>query len=437
MFSALVILLLIGVPIAYAIGASGILYLLLSNPVFLLTMPQRVWSGTESFIIIAMPLFMLTGELMNHSGLTRRLIDFAMLTVRPARGGLGEVNVVASMIFGGISGSSVADTSALGSILIPDMVRKGYPKGFSAGITVASSTIGMVIPPSVPMLMYAMISGASVGKLFLAGLLPGVLVGLTQLVLTYTISAKRGYHPPKERTSFTQAAKVTKDGALAVLMPLLIIVTVSGGVATASESAGVAVLYAAILGFFVYRELKWKDVFKALKKTFMMSSSIMIIGGFTMIFTWILAVEQVPAMIGNFLVSSEIPWWVVFIFLDLLILVLGTFLDVTPMHTAHNANPTAGHAAVRDERIAIRSCHHSRFGDRPGDSSCRHVSECGEQDLWHVHHRHLQIRGPFHRLQYHHIVFGYLCAGNLALVAVIDVEREFFNRSSTWKYANL
>ncbi|HCJ94667.1 MAG TPA: TRAP transporter large permease [Sphaerochaeta sp.] len=330
MFSALVILLLIGVPIAYAIGASGILYLLLSNPVFLLTMPQRVWSGTESFIIIAMPLFMLTGELMNHSGLTRRLIDFAMLTVRPVRGGLGEVNVVASMIFGGISGSSVADTSALGSILIPDMVRKGYPKGFSAGITVASSTIGMVIPPSVPMLMYAMISGASVGKLFLAGLLPGVLVGLTQLVLTYTISTKRGYHPPKERTSFTQAAKVTKDGALAVLMPLLIIVTVSGGVATASESAGVAVLYAAVLGFFVYRELKWKDVFKALKKTFMMSSSIMIIGGFTMIFTWILAVEQVPAMIGNFLVSSEIPWWVVFIFLDLLILVLGTFLDVTP-----------------------------------------------------------------------------------------------------------
>jgi tripartite ATP-independent transporter DctM subunit len=330
MFSTLVILLLIGVPIAYAIGASGILYLLLSNPVFLLTMPQRVWSGTESFIIIAMPLFMLTGELMNHSGLTRRLIDFAMLTVRPVRGGLGEVNVVASMIFGGISGSSVADTSALGSILIPDMVRKGYPKSFSAGITVASSTIGMVIPPSVPMLMYAMISGASVGKLFLAGLLPGVLVGMTQLVLTYTISAKRGYHPPKERTSFTQAVTVTKDGALAVLMPLLIIVTVSGGVATASESAGVAVLYAAVLGFFVYRELKWKDVFKALKKTFMMSSSIMIIGGFTMIFTWILAVEQVPAMIGNFLVSSEIPWWVVFIFLDILILVLGTFLDVTP-----------------------------------------------------------------------------------------------------------
>ena len=330
MFFALIVLLVIGVPIAYAIGTSGILYMLLSNPTFLLTFPQRVWSGTESFIIIAMPLFMLTGELMNHSGLTRRLIDFSMLLVRPLRGGLGEVNVVASMIFGGISGSSVADTSALGSILIPDMVKKGYPKGFAAGITVASSTIGMIIPPSVPMLMYAMVSGASVGKLFLAGLIPGILVGLTQLVLTYVISRKKGYHPPKEKLDYKYALKVTKDGSLAVLMPLLIIVSVSAGIATASESAGIAVLYAAILGFFVYKELKWTDVRKALKKTFMMSSSIMIIGGFTMIFTWILAVEQVPAAIASFLINSNIPAWMVFLLLDILILLLGTFLDVTP-----------------------------------------------------------------------------------------------------------
>lgn len=330
MFFSLVVLLVIGVPIAYAIGTSGILYMLLSNPTFLMTFPQRVWSGTESFIIIAMPLFMLTGELMNHSGLTRRLIDFSMLLVRPLRGGLGEVNVVASMIFGGISGSSVADTSALGSILIPDMVKKGYPKGFSAGITVASSTIGMIIPPSVPMLMYAMVSGASVGKLFLAGLIPGILVGVTQLVLTYVLSRKRGYHPEKEPFVLKEALKVTKDGSLAVLMPLIIIVSVSAGIATASESAGVAVLYAMILGFFVYKELKWTDVKKALKKTFMMSSSIMIIGGFTMIFTWILAVEQVPAAIGSFLINSHIPAWMVFLFLDIIILILGTFLDVTP-----------------------------------------------------------------------------------------------------------
>ncbi|MGD9926884.1 MAG: TRAP transporter large permease [Sphaerochaeta sp.] len=330
MFFALIVLLVIGVPIAYAIGASGIIYMLMSNPTFLLTFPQRVWSGTESFIIVAMPLFMLTGELMNHSGLTKRLIDFSMLLVRPVRGGLGEVNVVASMIFGGISGSSVADTSALGSILIPDMVKKGYPKGFAAGITVASSTIGMIIPPSVPMLMYAMVSGASVGKLFLAGLIPGILVGATQLIMTYLISRRRGYHPEKEKIEWKHALKVTKDGSLALVMPLLIILSVSFGIATASESAGLAVLYATILGFFVYKELKWSEVKNALKKTFMMSSSIMIIGGFTMIFTWILAVEQVPAAIGAFLMDSNIPAWMVFLFLDIIILLLGTFLDVTP-----------------------------------------------------------------------------------------------------------
>lgn len=330
MFLALIILLAIGVPIAFSIGASGILYMLLTNPSFLLTFPQRVWSGTESFIIIAMPLFMLTGELMNHSGLTRRLIDFSMLLVKPFNGGLGEVNVVASMIFGGISGSSVADTSALGSILIPDMVKQGYPLSFSAGVTVASSTMGMIIPPSVPMLMYAMVSGASVAKIFLAGLIPGILIGVTQLVLTYVISKRNHYHPPKEKLGYRKAAKIAKDGSLAVIMPLLIIITVSFGIATASESAGVAALYALALGFLVYKELKWSDVKVALKKTFMMSSSIMIIGGFTMIFTWILAVEQVPAHIGTFLVNSNIPTWLVFLLLDVLILVLGTFLDVTP-----------------------------------------------------------------------------------------------------------
>ena len=330
MFLTLILLLAIGVPIAYSVGGAGIVYMLLRDPVFLLTAPQRVWSGTNNFIIIAMPLFMLAGELMNRGGLTKRLINFAVLLVRPFRGGLGEVNVVASMIFGGISGSSVADTSALGSILIPEMMKKGYPKGFSAGVTVASSTMGMVIPPSVPMLMYAMVSGASVGKLFMAGLLPGVLVGATQFILTYVISKKKGYHPPNETITSSEVLKTSKDGILAMLMPVFIILTVSFGIATASESAGVAVLYAALLGFFVYRELRTKDLAAALKKTAIMSSSIMIIGGFTMIFTWILAVEQVPAMIANFLVSSRIRPWIVFLLFDLLILFVGTFLDVTP-----------------------------------------------------------------------------------------------------------
>ncbi|MEL7555441.1 MAG: TRAP transporter large permease [bacterium] len=330
MFAVLGGLLVIGVPIAYSLGGAGIVYMLLRDPVFLLTVPQRVWSGTNNFIIIAMPLFMLAGELMNRSGLTKRLMDFSALLVRPIRGGLGEVNVIASMIFGGISGSSVADTSALGSIEIPSMVKAGYPLGFATGVTVASSTMGMIIPPSIPMLMYAMISGASVGKLFLAGLLPGVLIGLTQFSLTYGISKKNGWHPKYERMNGREMYKTAKDGLLAVLMPVFIVLSVSLGIATASESAAIAVLYALILGFFVYKELRTKDLLKALKKTAMMSSTIMIIGGFTMIFTWILAVEQVPNMIARFLLGSGISPLAVFIFLDVLILFVGTFLDVTP-----------------------------------------------------------------------------------------------------------
>lgn len=330
MFLAFIILLAIGVPIAYSIGGSGIVYLLLKDPLFLMTFPQRIWSGTNSFMLIAMPLFMLAGELMNQGGLSQRLIDFSMLLVRPMHGGLAEVNVVTSMIFGGISGSSVADTSANGSILIPEMVKKGYPVGFSAGITVASSTMGMIIPPSIPMLMYAMVTGVSVGKLFLAGLIPGLLVGVTQLILSFTISKQAGYRPKYEVLTAKKALKIGKDGTLAMFMPILIILSVSTGIATASESAAVVVLYALLLGFFFYKELTVKSILAALKKTATMSSSIMIIGGFTMIFTWIMAVEQVPSMIASFLLTRHIPAFIVFLFFDVLILFLGTFLDVTP-----------------------------------------------------------------------------------------------------------
>lgn len=330
MFSVLLGLLVFGVPIAYAIGSSGIVYMLITQPSFLMSLPQRIWSGTNSFIIIAMPLFMITGELMNHSGLTKRLINFALLLVRPFKGGLAEVNIVASMIFGGITGSSVADTSALGSILIPDMIKKGYSREFSTGVTVASSTMGMIIPPSIPMLMYSMVSGTSVGKLFLAGVIPGILVGVTQLIYTYIVSKKRHYPQEKGNLPFKETLTIAKEGSLAVLMPIIIIVSVSAGIATASESAGIALLYSVVLGFFVYKELKIKAVIQSLKKTAVMTSSIMIIGGFTMIFTWVLAIEQVPSAIASFLLESNIPFWLILLLLDLLILFLGTFLDVVP-----------------------------------------------------------------------------------------------------------
>lgn len=326
----LIVFAAIGVPLAFAIGASCISYMSVSTPMFLSMIPQRVWNGVYSELMIAMPLFMLAGELMNVGGITNRIINFCMAILKPIRGGLGEVNIVASMIFGGISGSSVADTSALGSILIPAMEKKGYPSDASAGITVASSTMGMIIPPSTPMVVYSMVSGGSVGALFMAGAVPGILIGLTQLVLVYIISARKGWHPAREKFVARDFWKAVLAGIPALLMPLFIIVCVSTGVCTASESAGVAVLYSVIVGFLIYRELRWADIWTALKKTLISSSSIMIIIGFTQIFTWMLTMGNVPQIVAGFFMSLNMPYWGVALVFDILILVIGTFIDVSP-----------------------------------------------------------------------------------------------------------
>lgn len=320
----------LGVPLAFAIGASCVTYISTNAPTFMSMVPQRIWNGAYSELMIAMPLFMLAGELMNTGGITKRIINFCLQLLKPFRGGLGEVNIVASMIFGGISGSSVADTSALGSILIPAMEDLGYPPDASAGITVASSTMGMIIPPSTPMIVYSMISGASVGALFMAGAVPGLLIGVTQLILVYIISCKKGWHPEKTPFVFKEFASAILSGIPALLMPLFIIVCVSFGVCTASESAGVAVLYSAIVGFFVYKELTWKAVLEALKKTLISSSSIMIIIGFTSIFTWVLTMQKVPQIVANFFMGLNMPAWGIALVFCLMILMIGTFIDVSP-----------------------------------------------------------------------------------------------------------
>ena len=320
----------LGVPLAFAIGASCVTYIVTNAPTFLSMVPQRVWNGAYSELMIAMPLFMLAGELMNTGGITKRIINFCLQLLKPFHGGLGEVNIVASMIFGGISGSSVADTSALGSILIPAMEDLGYPPDASAGITVASSTMGMIIPPSTPMIVYSMISGASVGALFMAGAVPGILIGATQLIVVFIISHKRGWHPAKTPFVFKEFASAILSGIPALLMPVFIIVCVSFGVCTASESAGVAVLYSMLVGFFIYRELTWKAVIEALKKTLISSSSIMLIIGFTTIFTWVLTMQKVPQNVANFFITLNMPSWGIALVFCLMILMIGTFIDVSP-----------------------------------------------------------------------------------------------------------
>jgi len=198
---SLFVFLAIGIPIAFSLGLSATLYFLIFNKDLLSVLPQMLFAGMDSYTLIALPLFILMGQLMNESKITARLIDFCLLFVGKIRGGLGLVNVTSSMLFGGISGSSVSDTASIGSVLIPEMEKRGYPKEYAAGLTVASSTMGMIIPPSIPMVLYAVTAQESVGRLFLGGLFPGLLVGLLQLFITIWVSNKNSY--PRENKNFS------------------------------------------------------------------------------------------------------------------------------------------------------------------------------------------------------------------------------------------
>ncbi|MDC7125027.1 MAG: TRAP transporter large permease [Spirochaetales bacterium] len=327
---SLVILLVLGVPIAYSLGVSGFLYFLIERPELISVLPQRFFAGMQSYSMIALPLFCLMGSLMNASGITTRLIDFCMLIIGRLRGGLGMVNVFASMIFGGISGSSVSDTASVGAIMIPEMNKKGYSLEYASGITVASSTMGMIIPPSVPMIIYAMAAEESVGKLFLGSAIPGFLIGIIMLFVTFFISYKQK-HPREERTLDKKEKLITIQRAiLAIIMPLFVIGSVVLGIATATESAGIGVLYAFIIGMFVFKTLKLKDIPKHFKDAAITSAKVMIIIAMSKLYLWILAIERVPEALSCFVSGLSLPPFIILLIIDIIILLAGTFLDVSP-----------------------------------------------------------------------------------------------------------
>ncbi len=330
LLGGLIIFALIGLPLAFGIGLSSVLTMLVESPQFLIMIPQRIWSGSFSYVMVAMPLFIFMGELMNKSGITDNLMDMLLYLVRPIKGGLAEVNVLDSLVFGGISGSSVADVAALGSVMIPAMEKQGYPSSFAAGLTVATSTMGIIVPPSVPLIMYSMISGASIGTLFVAGIIPGFLVSFTQLIMVYALSRKNGYHPQLIKFELKHFIKTMLMGLPTLFMPLVIICSISFGIATASESAGIAVLYALVLGGLIYRKLTFRDILDALRRTFVSSSSIVIIIGFSTIFSWLMTMNQVPQTVAAWFMMLALPKWVMILLFVIIILILGCFLDVSP-----------------------------------------------------------------------------------------------------------
>ena len=250
--------LVIGVPVAVTLGLASAAYLLLEG-IPLVSIPQKMYAGMDVFVLLCIPGFILAGNLMNSGGITERIIRFANALVGWMRGGLGLTNVAGSMLFGGISGTAVADAASIGGMMIPGMKKAGYPADFSAAVTAASSTVGPIIPPSVPMIIVGALSGISVGKMFLAGAVPGVLMGLAMMVTTYIIAVRKGF-PRQPWQGVGELARSFTGAFWAIFMTVLIIGGLMSGLATPTETAVVASVYALVVGCFVYRELPLKAV---------------------------------------------------------------------------------------------------------------------------------------------------------------------------------
>ncbi|GLO64518.1 MULTISPECIES: TRAP transporter large permease [Oceanobacillus] len=325
LFGLFLILIVTGVPIAFSLVLSSLVYLLIAG-VPLTVIPQTLFAGLDSFVMLAIPAFILAGNLMNAGGITNRIIDFANAVVGHIRGGLGLTNVASSLGFAGISGTALSDTASIGSVMIPAMKKQGYGAGFSAAVTSISSTVGPMLPPSLPMIIIGTLASISIGDLFLAGAIPGVLLALGFLLVTYIISVNRQY-PKGERQTIAVVGKTFMGAFWALLMVVIILWGILGGYFTPTEAAVVCVVYAFIVGKFVYKELDLKQVPAILLTTLRSTASILLLVGFANTFGWILVSEGVPLLIADGILSvSENPIFVTLLII-LLLLMVGMFME--------------------------------------------------------------------------------------------------------------
>jgi C4-dicarboxylate transporter, DctM subunit len=325
LFIVFLLLLLLGIPIAFSLGLSAFVYILFSD-LPLIVIPQKMYAGIDVFVLLSIPGFILAGNLMNASGITRRIIAFCNAILGHIRGGLGLANVGASMLFGGISGTAIADTASIGSVMIPAMEKEGYDTDFSCAVTATSSTIGPIIPPSLPMIIAATLTGLSVGKLFIAGIIPGLLLGLGLMLVTYIISVKRKY-PKNKRVPFLTMAKSFYQAFWAIMMTLLILFGIIGGVFTPTEASIVAVVYAIVIGLLVYRELKVGMLPKIILESAKMTASLMVLVGFANLFAWIMTVEEIPQLIAESLLNLTQNKILILLMINILLLFVGAFME--------------------------------------------------------------------------------------------------------------
>lgn len=320
------VLMVVGVPISFALGATSISYMLFSGipPV---SFVQHMARGVDSYTLLALPFFILAGQFMNNGGITRTIFRFTNSLVGHIRGGLAHANILASMVFAGISGSAVAEAGALGTVQLKTMHENGYPRDFSVGMISAAMTIGPIIPPSVIMVVYGITAGVSIGSLFIGGIIPGIMMGATLMILVAWMAARHRFPKYSDAFSLKEVSDSFKGALLALLAPVLIVGGILGGIFTATEAGAVVAAYSFLVGKFYYKELTSANIFRSLIDTMMLSASILLIMGMSNSFAWILAFEQVPAIVAQLLLGvSENPN-VILIVMMLLYLVLGCFME--------------------------------------------------------------------------------------------------------------
>jgi tripartite ATP-independent transporter DctM subunit len=321
----LAILFSLGMPVVFSLLVSSLIYLLLAgiDPKIVI---QKIIFGPDTFVLLAVPFFIMAAQIMNSTGITKRIFRFASTVVGHFPGGLAQVNIVDSMIFAGMSGSAIADASGAGLMEIEAMVSQGYEKSYATAVSAASSTIGPIIPPSIPMVIYAVIAEASVGKLFLGGVIPGIFMGLAMMVITHFIAKKRGFYRDR-RATFKEFFEAFRGAFLALSTVAILLGGIYTGVFTPTEAAAIAALYALFLGTVVYKELGLRDIFQIFSRIVISCGFITFIISTSAIFSWIIAREQVPQRLAAVMLSLTTSKPLILLIMNVLFLILGMLMD--------------------------------------------------------------------------------------------------------------
>ena len=326
LFILLIGLMMASVPVGISLGLSTLVTMVLTTNLDVITIPQYCFRGLDSFPLMAIPVFMLAGNLMKFGGLSEKLINLSNSLVRGFKGGLGHVTVLASMFFAALSGSAPATVMAIGSNVIPQMEKHGYDRGYATALASTAGTIGVIIPPSIPFVIYGVVSGASISDLFVAGIIPGILIGIVLMVVNYIYARKYGYGG-EGRASFREFLHELKDAIWALLVPVIILGGIYGGIFTPTESAVVAVVYTLIIGFVVYKELTWKKVWDAFMETGALNGTTTFMVGLSMSFAAYLTLAGIPSAVGQAILSLDAGPVVILLLINVVLLVVGCFVD--------------------------------------------------------------------------------------------------------------